>query len=396
MPKITRKKIGSVLIRFLPTRNEWRASYRDRDGHYVRRLLQTALYDEAVTIAERINTALLQNKGYLPVASRANGHSVKDALEESIRHAGGNKKTKTDYVRLGDCFLAWLEQAHSGIKKWEELLPAHISEYAAYLQDTGKAYDTRRLNVYVLRLTARYMTRNYPDRYRLITSDLKLKRDRKKKIRCLAPDQVEGYVAFVKENYPDIYPIVMLQACAGLRILEAINLRTQDVNWTYGTITVTETSRHKPKTQNSDREIPVASFVLDAVRATIKPVKPIEDCIFTNSRGVPWAMDGVCHKIKKSLRKYADLTGDVSIAEIRPHELRATFVTLMRSLRADERILKTYIGHSLNDVMGKHYEAISVPDLRVVARELEMRWKRINEPELHQDCTAPQSVAANR
>ncbi len=398
MPKVTRRKIGFVLIRFLPERKQWRASFRDQDGRYVRRLLWTSDYAEAVTIAEQINRRLLQGRGYLPSARRTDNHSVRETLEESIRHSGGNEKTKRDYVYFGNYFLAWLKNTHSGIQNWYQLLPAHVREYQLYCQRKGYAYDTIRQRLYVVRMAAKYMSSNYPERYRLITLDLKLKRDRKQAVRYLTHKQLEGYLGFLCERYPDIYPITMLQGLAGLRILEAINLRRQDVDFASSTITITETPKHKPKTLSSYRQIPIAGRVVEAIQATLewRKIVPIEGYIFTNPKGELWSTDWICRKIKRSLREYAAMLRNPAVADLRPHELRATFVTMMCSFGVSDRILKRYIGHTIDDIMGKHYEGTSLENLRVVVRELEKRWNDKNEPSLHSNYIERQAVHAGR
>lgn len=392
MPKVTRKKIGLVLIKFLPNRKQWRASFRDRDGCYARRLLWTSEYGEAAKMAEQINSSLLEGKGYLPSRKRTTQYTIKQALEESLQHAGGNGETKRDYVHEANRFLKWLEDAYPNIQTWGQLLPVHVKDYLLYCQRKGYAYDTIRQRLYVVRMTARYMSSNYPERYRLITQDLRLKRDRKPEIRYLTQEQLQGYLGFLRERYPDIYPIAMLQGLAGLRILEAINLRDQDIDFPNATITITETPRHKPKTLDSYRVIPIARPVVEAIQAAIKRRKivPVEGYIFVHCRGEPWSMDGICGKLKRCLRDYAQVARNPSIAAVRPHELRATFVTMMRCLGVGDRSVKRYIGHTLGDVLGEHYEATPIERLRVdIVRTIEERIGDKTDQALQSDCITP-------
>jgi integrase len=163
--------------------------------------------------------------------------------------------------------------------------------------------------------------------------------------------------------------------------MEAANLREQDVDFSSGTVTVTETPYHKPKNRSSFRTIPGASGVLSALREWIAGLKVRRDdgCLFATERGnAPWTLSGLHHAMKRAIQGCWRETGIESLRHFQPHWLRATLVSLLRAQRADHRLVKSYIGHSLGDVLGEHYEIVSVEQLRVeIVPIIEGFWHKV-------------------
>jgi len=84
-------------------------------------------------------------------------------------------------------------------------------------------------------------------------------------------------------------------------MLDAAALRAQDVDLDAGTVTVTDTGHHKPKTRNSCRTIPVCTEDLDALKVARRTDEvlnrravnssPIKRTI--SGPKMPWRSDGV-------------------------------------------------------------------------------------------------------
>jgi len=171
----------------------------------------------------------------------------------------------------------------------------------------------------------------------------------------LTIDELAALLPFAKRNAPDTYACMVLQSMAGLRILEALNLRECDVDWKAGTIEITETARHRPKNLYSFRTVPVPPMVLDALRWERKrtKVKSAEGFILANSRGGPHDHNNLGERIRKVLKRISRETGSPGFAQLRPRDLRATFITLARQAGVDERCLKRYVGHTRATLWGR-------------------------------------------
>jgi integrase len=179
-----------------------------------------------------------------------------------------------------------------------------------------------------------------------------------------------------------------LQALCGLRVLEAAALRVQDVDLKAGTVTVTDTGHHKPKTRDSYRTIPVCSEALAALRHAIdgQKVRPTNGEIFTNQKGHRWVKDALTLRWGRTLAHAAaepkrikregtgkPLTlnphglGMARLGAIPARKLRAAFATMAGQLGAPDRLLKAYLGHSSGDMLGGHYRRIDLDELRLVS-----------------------------
>jgi hypothetical protein len=68
-------------------------------------------------------------------------------------------------------------------------------------------------------------------------------------------------------------------------------------------------------------------------------------------------------------------TGNPAFDGYQIHWLRATFVSAVRSQCIDDRLVKRYIGRSINDTMARHYEHLRPEHFAPVLRGIET-WLR--------------------
>ena len=398
MPRITKKKIGSVYLKFMRTENKWRASWWDPKAKKHHRFrLNATNYREALKQCREINRQLAQDSGFLPRSEQSPYHfTVKDALLKAITNTRAGDHQIKRYVSDANVFLDWLASRHPKISHWNELRPEILEQYIQWLDREDYAYDTIRARAQVLRMTSRFLVHNYFDLYRDIAIGLKVTRKRPVRVQALSIDELAALLPFAKEHAPETYACMVLQSMAGLRILEALHLRDQDVNWQAGTIEITETKHHRPKNLYSFRTIPVAPQVIEALqfeRMRTK-VKSAEGYILNHSRGGPHDRNNIGRRIREVFRHLAQERDHLNFARLRPHELRATFITLARQAGSEERELKRYIGHSPRDIMGMHYEAVSAEALRrgVVDVFLGAYGEKLNAEKTSQYCTIAAQV----
>ena len=110
MPKVTKTRIGQVLVREMAP-GKWRGSWVDPTSkRHVRRRLPATSYREAVEQAKVINQSLAAGKGFGGrLRGASSGHSVRDAIIEAVRSTGAAERTKADYLYRGNGFLRFLE-----------------------------------------------------------------------------------------------------------------------------------------------------------------------------------------------------------------------------------------------------------------------------------------------
>ncbi len=370
MPKHN-AKIGLVSLK-LEKDGRWRARWWNSETKKYRRFrLPATNYKEAVASAKHINEHLAANKGFIPGTSRKSSRGVSESVMEMIQNADASPLTKKDYVQKGNQFLAWLREKKPGVTAWAQVNPKTFQDYLRHCENLGLAHDSVRMRFHVVRATSLYMSKTYPDQFPHVAGNVRLKRAKPKDASreqrpLLSAKGLLDLLDFASETRPDIYPIMLLQGLAGLRIYEAVYLREQDIDFGEGTITITVSSRHTPKTRHSNRTIPVPGEVMIALENAIKrlSVRHPEGFIFLTDRGEPWSVYGIAHALGRIIKACWRETKAEAYRGFWARRLRAVFVNVVRQRRADYRVLQSYLGHAAGDVLGEHYEQSTAEQLR--------------------------------
>ena len=366
MPKRTEQELGRVTIR-LREDGKWAASWWDKAARkLVRRVLPVTSYKQAVESATKTNTDLITGDGYIPSRRSKGGHSIKQAFDETIRFRRANDTTKEHYTFLTNQFTEWLTEFFPGLSQWGDLRPMHVEAYIQWAVAQGYAFDTVRLRIAPIRATAIYMADNY-DRYKEITRKIKLPARQGRNSRAVAGQaELDKFLEYTVEHYPALAPIVALQALAGLRVLEALTIREQDIDFAAKTVTVAETPIHKPKTADSARTIPACDSLLAVLGRALGQRKVIhrEGYAFITRRGKPWTRSGYHDAVKGLMREFSRDTKIEIVGNMAPREFRATFASMVRAMGADFRVVQVYLGQSAPDILARHYERLPIERMR--------------------------------
>ena len=171
-----------------------------------------------------------------------------------------------------------------------------------------------------------------------------------------------------------------MQGLCGLRVLEAAFLREEDIDLGAGTITVTETTHHRPKTRQSFRTIPLCGEAREALTEVMakQKVRIATGEIFLNERGNIWLPSSLSHTWTRAHRRAAKETRIERLAKIPARRLRSAFATMASRLGAPDPLLKAYLGHSSGDVLGSHYRKIALGDLKAVSGVID-GWRNLPE-----------------
>ncbi len=321
-------------------------------------------------MAKLFNVELAGDKGFLPMMRGTKGiHKINAAVDEAIRNSGASPATQKEYARRINRFLAWLAEFRPGVTTWDQVDARTLGDYLHWCEGQGLAWDTIRQRWHSVRATSLYMHKVYPARYSHVAGAVKLRKTKGAKSAphvLLDAGELEALLEHAKQIRPDLAPVMMLMGWAGLREMEAVSIRRQDVDWKRGTVSITTTSTHAPKNKNSHRVIPIPANVLQALREADSGAKIIhpEGFLFLTASGKPWSLYGISPALKRVVTSAGTATKIVALASFFPRLLRKTFINLARQARCDARILKTYIGHSAGDVLGENYEQIGVDLMR--------------------------------
>lgn len=381
-------KIGRVTIH--PDGTGWRLRYQDpATGRDVRRKLDGVKRKDVEAVAIHINREVMVNGGYVP-GERPRAPEIAEALADAIRLAGCLPATRSARARNARFFCKWLGSFYPRIKTWDELRPAILQHYANSLVEKGLAFDTIRLALEPIKMTWRYCSENWPELVRAVPR-VKIKAQHKRVVDCLERGEVLILLDWLREHAPDLWPMACLQGLAGLRVQEAAALRRQDIDLVAGTVEVTDTGHHRPKTKASYRVIPVCDEVLEALRWAVgqQKVRPLGGELFTNSNGELWTVNGLGHRWRRALRHAAAKPERIvrantgkpltinphglnipRLAQVPPRKLRAAFVTMAARMGCNESLLSRYVGHAAKSVLGIHYRAVDLSELRTVSSTL--------------------------
>jgi integrase len=177
-----------------------------------------------------------------------------------------------------------------------------------------------------------------------------------------------------------------LLIATGMRVSEVCNLRTEDIDWEEGVLTICNTKFGK------SRLVPLHETMLQALRTHVKQrdaflaqFQPgaLGQCLFVTSRGTPIQGSHVREKFLRISRQIG-LRGPNDRHRPRLHDLRHRFAvqTLIRWYRMGENVdallpvLSTYLGHI--DVGSTYWYLRCTPELMDAARtRLERRWEGV-------------------
>lgn len=202
------------------------------------------------------------------------------------------------------------------------------------------------------------------------------------KRRALTKAQQDLFLNYIKDHkiYGHWYPIFAVMIGTGLRVGELTGLRWCDIDLENGYIDVNHTlvyfshqidnaikgnyySIHKPKTENSIRQVPMMDFVKEAFLMEQKYQKlhhvqcksvidGYTDFIFVNRDGEAQKYHNLNRTIKRIIRDCNDAefmkneNPEVLLPNFSCHSLRHTFTTRMCEAGVNVKVIQDVLGHT--------------------------------------------------
>ena len=182
-------------------------------------------------------------------------------------------------------------------------------------------------------------------------------------------DQVKKLLDYAKENGSHIYPFLALVLCTGIRKGEAMAAKWTDLDFTSGTILInksrsgTKTAISKqittPKSDSSNRIIPLADIALEALKeekARQDELKQImgkswkgEDYIILNIDLMPYANLSAINRVVNRL------TDKAGLPRTTIHGFRHAVATILDSENTSVRDISVILGHSSVQTTERNY-----------------------------------------
>jgi integrase len=364
---VEKKKYGSVTLLTLDaeTGHYEIRFYDPAQRNTARRRFHASSKSTAIEAARKADRERLRQDGILPKAIEE--CTIEEAIATAISASAANARTRDNYSCAGGLFHKWIANNFPELQYWREILPLHVNAYLLDMAKRDYAGATISLHHVVIGMTGKYFFNNYnmPNP----TRGVKTPKTRPSAERpVLSEDNLLAFLAYMREAGPvDLSAVLHLQGLCGLRMLEAVNLRECDVDLNAGTVEITDTARHKPKTRSSWRVIPVPGVVVDVLRyaMTARKVKGPDSLLFPSPRhpARTWEMSGISKALMRCFDR-ARLSGLNIPAGFIPRKLRASFVTMATRANVRENYLQRYVGHAPESILTKHYTSTTLDDLK--------------------------------
>lgn len=162
---------------------------------------------------------------------------------------------------------------------------------------------------------------------------------------CLTQKEIFVVLEAAKKHYPDFYPLLFTAIFTGMRQGEILALAWDRINFVEGYIKV-DRSVYKnkfctPKTATSNRKINIPTELIKVLKEwRLRCPHSDLNLVFPNESGN--FMDS--HNLKK--RKFKTVLRRAGVTEVRFHDLRHTFASVLLANDAHPKYVQHQLGHS--------------------------------------------------
>lgn len=241
-----------------------------------------------------------------------------------------------------------------GCLKLTSITPHMIEEYLAkkrkegHLCPTTIGYTLRVLKTILKRaLVWGYLLKNPAEH-------VEMPRAERKEMEILTVEELQLFLKTAKETEPEHYPFFLTAALTGMRLGELLALRWTDINWTNGQIHVRRSLSFgkftEPKSRAAVRAIIVPPSLLSVLkRHKLSCTVSESDLVFPNEEGKALDPNNLRRRqFKRILRK-------AGLREIRIHDLRHTYASILIAQGENLKFIQSQLGHSSAQVTLDRY-----------------------------------------
>ena len=262
---------------------------------------------------------------------------IKQFLEFLQNEKRVSNNTLQSYSRDIHQYESYLSQNRINYVKVDNKV---INEYLKYLQQNGKKTSTISRSLASIRSFYQYLMRVKKIKHDP-TENIQSPKVEKRVPSVLTSEEVEKLLSQPKDvdlKGPRDKAMLEVAYATGMRVTEIISLNVDDVDLDSGFISC--------KSANRQRNIPLGSISIAALREYIRDARPImiknddETSLFVNVNGKRLTRQGFW-KIVKYYKEQAHIEKDIT-----PHILRHSFATHLLQNGAELKAIQTMLGHS--------------------------------------------------
>lgn len=290
------------------------------------------------------------NKGL--ATSNDNNMKFKDLIEQFIRlHAEIYLKPST--VRgYKDHFKLHITDFFGEIKL-VDITPVIINRFMEQKIKSGLSNKTVNHLLTTLGTAFNWAINNNYMMYNPVSIVKKLK-VQQKEMEFLTEEEIKKVLEVAETEYPDFYPILITTIYSGMRRGEVLGLTWDCIDFDKSIIKVRKSlykgTLSTPKTDCSIRDIQVPSKLIQVLKQYKKfAVKNELNLVFTQKNGKPIDADNL---MNRRYRKILKLAG---VKQIRFHDLRHTYASLLISKDLNFKYIQKQMGHSSFEVTMNTY-----------------------------------------
>lgn len=318
------------------TTNKWEFDYKDIKGkRQIKKGFKTKAEAELAytKLTEELRQGVAVN----------NKITFREAAETFMRlHVEVNCKpsTKEGY----ESYLKNHLNPFFGDMKLNEITPILIKEFIKQKLETGRINST--VNKYTKLISEIYsfMIDNDVVNKNPLARIKALKETKNDKIRALSTEEVQALLSKTKQVYPDFYPLLFTALFTGMRQGELLGLTWSSINWVKGKIKIDKNYTHgrvgTPKT-NKIRYVDMSNELAKVLKEWRLACPHSElDLVFPNNEG---SHQDAHNMIKRRFKPALNRAG---IEEIRFHDLRHTYASLLLANGAPMKYVQSQLGHA--------------------------------------------------
>lgn len=168
---------------------------------------------------------------------------------------------------------------------------------------------------------------------------------RKQEMNCLTKEQITYVLNFAKESYSRFYSLLFTAIFTGLRRGEVLALTWNDINFEIAKITVNKSlfkgAVTTTKTSYSEREVNMSKSLVQVLKDwKLKAPKSSINLVLCNKNG------DYIHPDNMTKRYFKPCLKAFNIENVRFHDLRHTFASLLISENVSIKYIQTQMGHA--------------------------------------------------
>lgn len=324
-------------IRKNKTTGKWEFDYKDLKGRrHTKKGFKTKA--EAEAAQKKFNEEV--DKGVCPANPKM---TFREAAKMYIDlHVGVNCKPSTK-----DGYEGYLENHLNpffGYMKLDEITPLLVKEFIKEKVETGRTNSTVNKYTKLMRGIYGFMIDNDVISRNPLARIKSLKETKNDKIRALSTEEVQTLLSKTKVVYPDFYPLLFTAIFTGMRQGELLGLTWDSINWVKMKIKVDKNFTHGRVGTTKTNQIRYVDMSKELARILkewrLACPNGEHNLVFPNNQGqYQDAQNMLKRRFKPSLQR-------AGIDDIRFHDLRHTYASIMLAQGAPMKYVQHQLGHS--------------------------------------------------